>query len=173
MIEKVTVFSPCRAFRYTLWREFDIDLLTGCADDNLNSHKFVQFIGLNPSTADEVQDDPTIRRCIGFAKAWGFGALCMTNLFGFRATDPKVMKLERDPRGHQTLENEKWIFNVARDAGMTVAAWGTDGKHMAQGEIVKSQLTCGGIAVHHLGLNQDSTPKHPLYLKSSTLPVKF
>lgn len=70
-------FSLCRRYRYDLWRRWDI------------SKGYAMFIGLNPSTADKTADDPTIRRCIGFARSWGYGALCMTNLFAFRATDPR------------------------------------------------------------------------------------
>jgi hypothetical protein len=89
MIDKTTIFSADRRYRYTLWRDWSKDLLCGMdsrprlAGDQ-TPNQFVQFIGLNPSTADEKQDDPTIRRCIGFAKAWGYGAMCMTNIFAWR-----------------------------------------------------------------------------------------
>lgn len=100
---RVHAFSEDRAFRYTLWREWDVDSLTGCADDLPHGHQFAQFIGLNPSTADETRDDPTIRRCIGFAKLWGYGALCMTNLFAFRATKPRDMRQAADPIGPENM----------------------------------------------------------------------
>jgi hypothetical protein len=74
MLDRVTHFNLSRTHRYTLWRIWDHMF---CTD-------YVQFIGLNPSTADESQDDPTVRRCIDFAKRWGAGALCMTNIFAFR-----------------------------------------------------------------------------------------
>src|SRR5690348_9819680 len=92
-----TVFSQCRKYRYTLWRQWG-DVRSGFAmelwpaDRADKSRQYVQFIGLNPSTADETQDDPTVRRCIGFSKAWGYGALCMTNAFAWRDTDPEKMK---------------------------------------------------------------------------------
>src|SRR5690242_6108456 len=109
-MKRETIFSDCRAYRYTLWREWDI------FDKN-----YVMFVGLNPSTADERVDDPTIRRCIDFAKRWGYGALCMTNLFAYRATDPRVMKAFPYPVGP---ENDKWLVRCAREAGVVVAAWG-------------------------------------------------
>lgn len=70
------IFSPCGRYRYTLWREW------------IGGEGFVQFIGLNPSTATDTEDDPTIRRCINYAKSWGYGGMCMTNLFAYRATLP-------------------------------------------------------------------------------------
>ena len=75
--ELSATFSPCRRWRYTLLRRWEPANLI-----------VVAFIGLNPSTADETLDDPTIRRCIGFAKAWGAGGMYMLNLFGWRSTDP-------------------------------------------------------------------------------------
>ena len=102
MINRQTIFSPCRRYRYTLWRAWD-----------MFNPGYVMFIGLNPSTADEVQDDPTIRRCIGYAKEWGYGAFCMTNIFAFRATDPRVMKAQADPVGP---ENDKWLTECAKGA---------------------------------------------------------
>ena len=79
------------------------------------------FVGLNPSTADETNDDPTIRRCISFAQAWGYEGLCMTNLFAFRATEPSDMMKSPDPVGP---ENDQALINLAESAGVVVAAWG-------------------------------------------------
>lgn len=158
-----TIFSPCRRYRYVLWREWG-DLLNP-------STAFVQFIGLNPSTADETLDDPTIRRCVQYAKDWGYGALCMTNLFAFRATDPKVMIKEPDPEGP---ENIKHLADVAAQASVIVCAWGKDGKHQAQDAAVRQYLRCvTGVNLHCLGTNGDGTPKHPLYLKKTLVPVPF
>ena len=85
--QPVCVFNETRTHRYTLWRTWDSSL------------PYCQFIGLNPSTADETKDDPTVRRCIAFSKMWGYGALCMTNLFGFRSTDPAGLLTVEDPVG--------------------------------------------------------------------------
>src|SRR4051794_22888220 len=88
---RTTIFSDCRKYRYVLWRDWT-DLLIG-------DQGYAQFICLNPSTADEVQNDPTIRRCIQFAKDFGCSALCMTNLFAWRDTDPKAMMKVPEPVG--------------------------------------------------------------------------
>jgi hypothetical protein len=79
------------------------------------------FVGLNPSTADETSDDPTIRRCIAFAKSWGYSALCMTNLFAYRATDPKIMKKAQYPVGP---DNDDYLKMLSAGAGVVIAAWG-------------------------------------------------
>lgn len=166
-------FSPCRRYRYTLWREWDPDLLTGCADDSENASRFLMVIGLNPSTADETNDDPTIRRCIGFAKRWGYGALCMTNLFAFRATDPEVMKRSLAPEGEtidsHTSVNCRWLLNTAKEAGMILAAWGKHGSYRDRAQSVLRMLDL--YTIHALTLNSDGSPKHPLYVAASTKPV--
>lgn len=148
-------FSPCRTYRYSLTRRWD-DVLPN-----------VMFIGLNPSTADETEDDPTIRRCIGFAKDWGFGGLIMANLFAFRATDPKVMKRAADPVGP---ENDKWLWELYGRAKLVIAAWGNDGAFLERGGEVLAMLNHD---VCQLGYTRSGQPKHPLYLRSDTpyLPV--
>ena len=73
-------FSACRKYRYALWRNWD------------GSKPYAMIIGLNPSTADENENDPTITRCINFAKSWGYGGVCVTNLFAYCATVPSDMK---------------------------------------------------------------------------------
>lgn len=153
MQDRLTMFSPCRQYRYTLWREWDM----------LNP-KYAMFVGLNPSTADETQDDPTIRRCVGFAKAWGYGALCMTNLFAFRATDPKVMKAASDPIGP---DNDEWLKRMAAGASVIVAAWGTHGC-LGHRNIVVMDLLPGLMC---LGKTKDDYPRHPLYLPKGLQPI--
>lgn len=159
MIDRKTIFSPDRVHRYTLWREF-----------NLFSSKFVQFIGLNPSTADEQADDPTIRRCIGFAQSWGYGAICMTNLFAFRATLPQVMKEAADPLGP---DNMKWINAVAQEADLIVAAWGVDGDFRKQHREVLQAAIDWPKPIHCLAVTQSRQPKHPLYILGSAQPVLY
>ncbi len=149
------VFSTDRVYRYTLWREFD-----------LANRTYVQFVGLNPSTADEVQDDPTVRRCIDFAKRWGFGALCMTNIFAYRATDPDVMKAAQDPIGPG---NDAWLTRIAAGAGLVVAAWGNHGAFIDREQAVVSllpRLTC-------LGTTKSGAPRHPLYVRAIAQPTAF
>jgi hypothetical protein len=127
---------------------------------------YAMFIGLNPSTADEVRDDPTIRRCIGFAKQWGYGALCMTNIFAFRATDPKVMKAASDTVGP---DNDKWLSRCAKDAEVVIAAWGVHGSYLARDEKVLKLI--GNVMC--LGLTRGSNPRHPLYLLKTAKPQLF
>lgn len=180
LADRRTIFSSCRKYRYTLWRDWSEELKNSgvffTEDPYAAYHigtpdSYVQFIGLNPSTADENLDDPTIRRCIGFSKAWGFGAFCMTNLFAFRATDPKVMKNCDSPETPDlSLTNRQHIMSIASEAGLVIAAWGTHGSHMGLGADTILCFNQNKIKIHHLGLNADGTPKHPLYLKSSTLP---
>jgi hypothetical protein len=177
-----TAFSPCRKYRYTLWREWWKDQLPrpmcrDCADVGgaicpNDGHRcdpsiYLQVIGLNPSTADEVQDDPTIRRCIDFAKQWGFGALCMTNIFAYRATDPLEMKRQSNPQG---IANDMALIAIAQSAGLIVAAWGTHGAHLNRGNHVVNLLGEFGYKIHCLGKNADGSPKHPLYLPKSVRP---
>jgi hypothetical protein len=150
MSDRKTLFSNCRKYRYSLWRECD-----------MTNSSYAMFIGLNPSTADEVNDDPTIRRCIRFAKDWGYGALCMTNLFAFRATLPDEMKAAADPIG---LYNDEILVDLSRNASVVVAAWGVHGEHRNRDDFVKHliPLMCC------LGHTKHGHPKHPLYLKADS-----
>lgn len=128
---------------------------------------YAVFVGLNPSTADEVEDDPTIRRCVDYAKRWGYGALCMVNLFAYRATEPAVMKAHAAPVGD---ENDRWLVEVAKEAGVVVAAWGVDGKHSERDKAV-IRLLAGKLSC--LVKTKDGHPGHPLYLKKSLKPCSF
>lgn len=150
-------------FRYTLSRRWapwidDADISDVC-----------HFIMLNPSTANGYQDDPTIRRCVGFAKTWGFNALVVTNLYAFRATDPDDLFLA-DERGDGP-ENDSFIFSRTVDSGLTVCAWGTRGGHRANH--VKEMLRLRGLYVYALGSTKDGHPKHPLYVPSGTKVVRY
>jgi hypothetical protein len=146
-MNRQTIFSPCRQWRYTLWRVWD------------ESKPYCMFVALNPSTADEVLNDPTVTRCINFAKSWGFGALCMTNIFAYRATDPRVMKAQADPIG---VDNDKWLKEISHGAGLVVAAWGTHGAFLDRGRQVCeliNNLEC-------LDITKGGFPKHPLYVRA-------
>ena len=153
-MERGAVFSPCRRYRYALHRVWEP--ASGVA----------MFVGLNPSTADEKADDPTIRRCIAFARAWGYGALCMTNLFAYRATDPADMKKAPDPIG---WENDSTLSAWAHDAGVVVAAWGAHGTYKRRDQSVR--LLVPGL--HYLRLTKDGHPGHPLYLPKNLQPVAW
>lgn len=181
MIERVTTFSSDRCYRYTLWREWSMNKCKVCGGSGQirndqstqgwddcqycqDPESFVQFIGLNPSTADETLDDPTIRRCKAFAQSWGYGAMCMTNIFAWRDTDPNVMKKVSKPIGE---DNEKWLAEIASHAGIVIAAWGKHGKHMYRANAVK--LLIPGL--HCLRKNKDGSPEHPLYLPGYLKPI--
>lgn len=171
MKERKTEFSPCRKYRYTLWREFypvraiEPPLLPVAGNE---AHNYLMVIGLNPSTADETHDDPTIRKCIGFAQRWGYGALCMTNLFAWRDTQPKNMKKATHPCGD---DNHHHLLQCAAGAGMVLAAWGKDGKFMQQDLTVQGWLSTIGVTLHCLKRNLDGSPMHPLYVPYETTPM--
>jgi hypothetical protein len=120
-------------------------------------------VGLNPSTADDEQDDPTIRRCIAFAKREGMGALCMTNVYAWRSTDPAGLQVPANPVG---VDNGRWLAACAKEAGLIVCAWG---KHAGKRDVqsVASILATHNGRVMCLGKNLDGSPKHPLYLPAA------
>lgn len=124
------------------------------------------FVCLNPSTADDEQDDPTVRRCIAYSKAWGYSSYVMTNLFAIRATDPRVMLAAEDPIGP---ENDRYLIETARQAAVVVAAWGKHGAHRDRATAVQSMLP----GLHYLKLNGDGSPAHPLYLPKKLTPIEF
>jgi len=160
MIDRICQFSPDRKYRYTLWREWT---LTDLFPDVISGTLMV--IGLNPSIADETQDDPTIRRCVSFAKAWGYAALCMTNVFAWRDTDPGEMKMQQEPCGP---DNDIWLRRCADEASMILAAWGTHGTHHGGANAVEDLLS--DKTIYCLGRTKDGHPKHPLYIASKTKP---
>lgn len=160
-----TVLSTDRLYCYVLWRHWPMPLVE-CICGGHENTKYVMFVGLNPSTADETKDDNTIRKCVKYAKAWGYGALCMANLFAYRATDPRQMKKYPEPVGP---DNDEWLKRCARKASVVIAAWGKDGKHMKRDlkvEKLLSNLQC-------LGQNHDGSPKHPLYLLDTAKPDSY
>jgi len=126
----------------------------------------VLFIALNPSTADGEQDDPTVRRCIGFSQSWGFGKLAIVNLFALRSKDPALLSVEPDPIGP---ENDRWIMELANEFTMTIAAWGGHAAVKGRATDVLRKL----LRVHHLGLTNAGHPKHPLYLPKTIRPTLF
>ena len=166
-LARETVFSPCRRWRYTLWRDWMDDVLELEERAGNNSAKYAMFIGLNPSTADETRDDPTVRRCVGFAKSWGYGALCMTNIFAWRDTDPAGMKASDDPVG---TDNDAWLIRCAAGAGVVVAAWGNHGMFRGRDAAVAKLLTGVGPGLSCLAVTQAGQPQHPLYMRSDLKP---
>jgi hypothetical protein len=163
------VISPCGKYRYRLQREIG------------QGWKIAVFVMLNPSTADAEQDDPTIRRCIGFAKAWGCGQLIVVNLFAVRATDPKVMLAADDPVGPDNYKHVKRAVRLAsrtdpetsEPEGIVVCAWGAHGSYMDQDETTLSWIERECAVPHALKLTKDRMPSHPLYLRTDTKPFKY
>lgn len=153
------VFSPCRRYRYRLWRTWDEKL------------PVATFIMLNPSTADDVENDPTVERCQRRAMQLGFGGLRVANLFAWRSTDPEALySATTDPVGRL---NDQAIYEQSKDAGIVICAWGTHGNHMGRGKQVLEMLRETGIQPHYLQLNRDGTPKHPLYVSYETQPTPY
>lgn len=145
-------FSPDRVYRYRLERVV-APFATGR----------VCFIMLNPSTADETQDDPTIRRCMDYTKRWGYRRLVVVNLFAYRATDPRVLRKVPDPSGP---ENDHEIVEAAQAAELVVGAWGAHGGWRNTGRNVTALLRSRGVTVKALGLTKGGEPVHPLYQRA-------
>ena len=152
--------SECRTWRYRLWRVWDAD------------KPALMFIMLNPSTADEQEDDPTIRRCVGFAKAWGFGGISVCNLFAFRATDPAELRDAADPVGP---ENDRILLEVATSGavGLVLAAWGNYGGLNYRSGAVREMLRANGVKLMALSITKAKEPGHPLYIKADTCPLNY
>lgn len=157
----MAVFSPCRQYRYFLKRSWD---------PLFHSEQFVAFLCLNPSTADESTNDNTVVRCIGFAKAWGYSALAIINIFAFRATRPANMLAHHDPVGD---ENDGWIKMVAESADMVIAAWGNNGAHLERSAEIKEMFHGLGVGLHCLSVTLAGHPEHPLYLRSDLIPMPY
>ena len=159
-VSRSAVISSCGNYRYSLERKWD------------ETKPKVMFLMLNPSTADANTDDATIRRCIGFAKSWGYGSLCVGNLFAYRSTNPKELLNVSEPIG---MEN-KWYLDLMANVSKTIiCAWGNApivnklGKKF--GENWKPLKGIDNL--HYIDLSNDGTPKHPLYLKSELVPKKY
>jgi hypothetical protein len=154
----VAEYSDCELYRYTLTRVWD----PGGAR--------ALFIMLNPSTATEVQNDPTVERCERRARTLGFGAFRVLNIFAWRATDPRDMRAAPDPVGP---ENDRAIVDSLDWADRVICAWGTHGKHLGRGPEVERLLREAGAHLFHLGLSKEGHPKHPLYIGYTVQPVPW
>ncbi|MBV1895973.1 MAG: DUF1643 domain-containing protein [Rhodobacteraceae bacterium] len=152
------VYSDCELYRYSLTRIWDAD------------GRKALFVMLNPSTATEVQNDPTVERCERRARTLGFGAFQVTNIFAWRDTDPRKMRAAKDPVGP---ENDAAILAGANWADQVIAGWGTHGAHLDRGLAVEALLRNIGNPLHHLGLTKDGHPKHPLYIAYRQTPLPW
>lgn len=158
-LDKGALFSPCRRWRYLLWRRWEPE------------QPVCVFVGLNPSTADESVDDPTIRRCIRYAMDWGYGSMWMLNLFAFRATDPQEMRAaDLNALGPR---NNEYLLQAGRAADLAVAAWGVHGTHMDRERRVLHMFAEAKIDLHALGLSKDGHPRHPLYMRRDLEPFPW
>lgn len=155
--ERTAIFSMDDQYRYTLRIVWDARLA------------LCQFVGLNPSTADEMKDDPTLRRVKEFARMWGYGGIIMTNIFAFRSTDPKPLySMEKKAVGGY---NDKWLVDTSTHCDRVIAAWGVHGQLIERGKQVAAML--GPKKLYCMGLTAEGFPKHPLYLKRELVPKPY
>ncbi len=165
LLDQGATFSEDRVYRYRLWRRWG----TGPR---------LAVIGLNPSTADETVNDPTITRCIAYARRWGFDGLEMLNLFGFRATDPRELIRAEEPVGGDTnFHIPQVCWEVLRHDGAVLAAWGANALHPRLApwavQITTWLRTQAPDGIACLGLTATGQPKHPLYLPNNARPIPF
>jgi hypothetical protein len=157
MMQRGAEFDPTGCYRYSLWRKWS------------EQAPSVTFIMLNPSTADAMTDDPTIRRCIRFAQTWGFGSLEVVNLFAYRSTHWQDLRQATDPVGE---ENDRYLTQAIRHAQITLVAWGNWGTLQSRSDIVL-QLFSQHQNFYCLGTTKLGQPRHPLYVRSDVAPITF
>jgi hypothetical protein len=155
-VRKAAHLSDCGTYRYDLVRRW-----------NYGGTGLVRWIMLNPSTADAEVDDATIRRCCGFARAWGYDGILVHNLYALRATDPAELRRHPDPIGP---ENDAYLASTV--FGPTVCAWGV---HAAPDRAsgVLAMLRARGITPACLGRTKHGQPRHPLYLPATAQPEEL
>ncbi|MDD5700230.1 MAG: DUF1643 domain-containing protein [Candidatus Nanoarchaeia archaeon] len=145
-IESLAIFSDDEKYRFVLRRVWD------------DKKGRTVFIGLNPSTADEIKNDPTVSRMISLSKSWGFGSVSVCNLFAFRATFPSDLKKAENPIGD---ENDSFILKEMQDADKVIACWGNHGKFLNRSENFSKNLK----NFEHFGFTKAGEPHHLLYLR--------
>lgn len=155
-VESWADISEDGLYRYVLGRRWD-DSLPECV-----------FIMLNPSTADASQDDPTIRRCISFAKSFGCGSLLVGNLYAFRATDPRDLFTAAEPTGGP--RNTAVLTDLLTRGAATVAAWGVHAKPARVAEVLRLP---GADRLTALATTKDGAPRHPLYVPGTASPMSW
>jgi hypothetical protein len=156
-MEKSAEFDVTGQYRYCLGREWD------------SRGPRVGFVMLNPSRADAFVDDPTIRRCIGFARSWGYGSLEVVNLFAYRATKPTDLFEAMDPVG---VENDRYLKTLASRVERVVLAWGNWGRIQGRSQIALA-LFLGTPNLYCFGWTKLGEPCHPLYLKSTAILIPY
>ena len=144
-------------YRYLLWREWN------------GSNKIISFIMLNPSRADANFNDPTITRCINFAKSWGYDRLEVVNLFAYRTSKPSLLKQATRPMGK---DNDRYIIESVNRSDRVILAWGNHGVWKKQ-DLYVLQLLKTHKHLYSLGITKQGCPRHPLYLRSTTKPLSY
>jgi hypothetical protein len=147
--------SPCGRYRYDLRRIWDCSL------------PLLGWIMLNPSTADAFDDDPTIRRCMGFARTWGFGGIRVCNLWAIRSSTPDL--LAEQPSSDWV--NETWIKRLRDTTDHIVAAWGSHHLAMQQYRMMRDRIRIRRLWA--LGETKTGCPQHPLYVRGDRWPIPF
>jgi hypothetical protein len=154
-LERAAYLSECGTYRYLLTRRWR------------PGRGHVVWIMCNPSTADAEQDDPTIRRCVGFSRSWGFNALAVVNVSAYRSTDPRGLPDDPGP------ENDRWLrattLAAVAGGGLVVAAWGS----VAPASLVERAVRALPPETHCLGVTRDGAPRHPLYLPATARPERW
>lgn len=160
-------FSPCGTWRYSLTRDLPPQLLDGQG----YSMTVCTFVMLNPSTADAEQDDPTIRRCIRFARDWGFTRLKVVNLYAYRTPSPHAM-WEEQARGTDIVgpENDHALSLAFGGSDVIIAAWGAGA---GADRLAQVADTFSGWQFYALGLTKDGHPRHPLYMRADVQPFVY
>lgn len=153
------LFSPDKKYRYLLWRIWRTTL-PKCG-----------FVMLNPSTADAYVLDPTVKRCMDFAKQWGYGSLFVCNIFALKSTDPKELYKADDPVGPR---NDSTLLDLMKMSDLVITAWGNHGAYRDRGHtVLHTFLPDYSKKMAHLGLSKSLQPLHPLYLSRDVVPIKY
>lgn len=155
-MERNAEFDPSGRYRYSLTRRW------------AHEGPRAAFVLLNPSTADAARDDPTIRRCISFARSWGYGELEVVNLFAYRATRPRDLLQAPHPVGP---DNDAFLLRAVNAAALVLLAWGVHGAHRGRDARVLELMK--GKDPRCLGETRDGHPRHVLYLPKHLEPAPF
>ena len=153
-VVRKAAFSRCGRYRYALWREWD------------PSKPRVLFIGLNPATADACKDDNTMRRCMHYARSWGFGSMAVGNLFAWRTTWPRELKKATDPVGRY---NDRWLRRLSRQSALIVAMWGNHGSYLGRAAAIRKRYA----GLHCLGVTSLGEPHHTRGLPNGLMPSAY
>jgi hypothetical protein len=148
---KTAILSSDNIYRYELSRIWD------------DEKPKILFIMLNPSTADEFVEDPTIRRIVNYAKDWGYGGVYVGNLYAFRSTDPKGLNSAEDPVGPENITHIQTLIGLV---DKVVYAWGNERKEPEWLKKIVTNPYC-------IDISKKRIPKHPLYLKKCLTPQLY